>query len=119
MAERRRKHEIKRVDERIFLRDMKRWLDKHATHREEPYSPTFGSHRYTMQTKYGELNISLPVEHRSSYTVCTRFERGSEAHEHLPYMNAYSGKWNFHLPVSCPPWDAAADIIKSLEGVRA
>ncbi len=70
-----------------------------------------------MKTIHGRLEVYVWSEHTSSYTVCNRFDNAKAASKALGTyaVNEYSGKYNFHINPSTPPWDAASEIIEALE----
>jgi len=73
-------------------------------------------YRFTLETKYGKLYISLHEEDRKSkvHSCYTRFEDVDEAKKHLN-CNPFSGKWNFHEYVKgYVPEEVAQSFVRSI-----
>ena len=55
------------------------------------------SAKFEVQTDYGKMTIALPEEQNSVYSMFCKFEEPKRAYAEMPWVNKFSGKYNFHM----------------------
>ena len=55
------------------------------------------SAKFEVQTDFGRMTIALPEEQNVAYSMYCKFDDPKRAYAELPWVNEFSGKYNFHM----------------------